>query len=143
MARPYYMSFDPGTATGWSTFSEEGEVLDKGICRGHEELMNFLMTISEIDRPKVIIYEDFTLFQSKALQQSGSDMPASQAIGVIKMFGQMCKAEMVKQHSNILGIGQKLAGVSLPKNHDHSHDISAYVHGVYYLIKNHIREVAI
>ena len=137
------MSFDPGTATGWATFDEEGQVISKGICRGHEELMEFLMSIPDNELPKVVIYEDYTLFQSKAMQQSGSDMPASQAIGIIKMFGKRCRAEMIKQAANILGIAQKLAGVSLPKNHDHSHDISAYVHGVYYLIKNNIREVTV
>jgi hypothetical protein len=140
----YFISFDPGKATGWATFDEEGNLTDKGIYRSLDDLKDGLQAVMLMgDQPKVFIIEDFRLFSHKAVQQSGSDMPASQAIGSIELAAAVCRAEIVKQGSDILPIGERFAGVKLPKNHDESHDIAAYVHGFYYLVKKGIKQLTV
>jgi hypothetical protein len=132
----YYASFDPGATTGWVLWTEDCVIIDKGQAT-FEELIDLL----EEDRfktVKVIIYENFKLFKWKAQQQSGSTMPASQAIGMILSFAHRRGASLVDQPSNILPIAEKLTQVKMPGNHAKSHWVSAFLHGAYYLIKQGI-----
>lgn len=132
-----YLAFDPGVSTGWAAFDSAGEVSAKGILRGLDELMDFL---EDCTRPETVIYESYRVFGHKAKAHIGSKMETVQAIGVIKARTSRWKCILVEQPSSILPIATKWAGVKLPSNHDKSHDIAAYLHGVYYLQKEGIRE---
>ena len=133
-----YLVFDPGLSTGWASFNQEGEITSKGILRGLDELISFLS--DREDYPDVVIYEGYRVFGHKAKAHIGSKVEAVQAIGMIKVYASKWRAEIVEQPSSILTIAQLWSGVKLPSNHDKSHDIAAYNHGVYYLQKNNIRK---
>jgi hypothetical protein len=133
-----YLVFDPGLSTGWAAFDEKGDVQAKGILRGLDELISFLS--DREDYPDVVIYEGYTVFGHKAKAHIGSKVETVQAIGMIKVYASRWKAEIVEQPSSILSIAQLWSGVRLPSNHDKSHDIAAYNHGVYYLQKSGIRK---
>lgn len=134
-----YLAFDPGVSTGWAAFDEKGDVVEKGIIRGLSDLIEWLDDREDI--PEVVICESYAVFQKKAMAHTGSKLETSQAIGMIKAkaLGKW-KAEYVEQPSSILSIAVLWSGVKLPGNHDKSHDIAAYNHGVYYLQKNGIRQ---
>lgn len=91
--------------------------------------------------PDLIVYEGFTLHKNKAIQQSGSNMPASQAIGMIKSYAAMSKIKLVEQPANILATAVMMTQMPLPSNHSQSHWVSAYNHGFFWLVKNGFRKV--
>lgn len=132
-----YISFDPGVSTGWATFDSKGELTARGILRGLDELMDFLQNMKP---HKTVICEDYRVFGKKANAHIGSRLETSQVIGMIKVYVARWKAELVMQPSSILPIAGLWSGEALPKNHDKSHDIAAYNHGVYYLQRQGIRE---
>lgn len=138
MTTQNYLAFDPGVSTGWASFDESGEVTAKGIVRGLDNLIDFLADREEI--PRVVIYEGYRVFGHKAKAHIGSKVETVQAIGMIKVYASKWGAKLVEQPSSILAIAQLWSGVRLPSNHDKSHDIAAYNHGVYYLQKNNIRK---
>lgn len=47
-------------------------------------------------RIDILVYESWKLFPDKAKQQTGSDMPTSQLIGVIKYIHRACKSSKVR-----------------------------------------------
>lgn len=132
-----YLCFDPGISTGWARFDNEGQITEKGILRGLDALADFL---EETEIPTHIICESYRVFKHKATAHIGSKVETAQAIGMIKAKARLWKAEYIEQPSSILTIAQMWSGVKLPSNHDKSHDIAAYNHGVYYLQKNGIRK---
>lgn len=142
MAETYkYLALDPGTATGWATFDSEGTATNYGTAATHDELMQELDKFTESNRPDVVIIESFKLFNRKAKQQSGSDMPASQAIGIIKVYASRWGAKVVMQDPSIKPIAQKWSGMKPVGAHKNSHWVDAMNHGIYYLVKNKIRKL--
>lgn len=128
-----YLALDPGTSTGWARFNVQGVMTDFGTCKSLDELIDLL---DAMDPPMVVIYEDFTLFQGKAIQQSGSNMPASKAIGIIESAARRWDGvQVIKQRSNIKPIAERLSGVKPKGSHDKSHHVDAFNHGYYYLTK--------
>lgn len=135
----YYVAFDPGKHCGGSMWDESGKPLGMWTTHSNEELNEKLESLPKTI--KVVIYEDFILFPNKAKKQAGSRMPASQAIGYIQSWALRNGCELVKQPSNILEIGGKFVGIDT-KSMDHVPDmLSAFIHGEYYLVKNHIKVV--
>jgi len=135
-----YLAFDPGISTGWASFDTTGEGRSKGILRGLDELMDWLSDRPAEVIPAVVICEDYRVFGHKAKAHTGSRVETVQAIGMIKVYAKKWGAELVLQPSSILTIAQLWSGARLPSNHDKSHDIAAYNHGVYYLQKCGIRK---
>lgn len=128
--------FDPGLATGYSIW-RDARPAEHGDVRGMAKFDDFLVDfVEKFGKPDVIVVEKFTLFRWKAVQQSGSDMPASKVIGKIELWARMHKIPIVYQPANILPIAVKWSQIPLPANHDKSHHISALNHVVYYLVKN-------
>lgn len=134
----HYLSLDPGYATGYATFTKEGALVDWGTLRTPEAFMDFLAELKP--KPKVIICEEFKLFQKRALQQSGSDMVASRMIGVMQLYAAQNKCEVVYQPASIKKIAEMWSGKAPPSTHKYSHGIDAFNHGIYYLIRNKIRK---
>lgn len=132
----YYLSIDPGQATGYACFDKQGKLLDFGILRTEQAFFRFLKEID--DPPTLIICEEYKLFQRKAIQQSGSDMVASRMVGALEYFAFLHSTPIVFQPASIKKIAEMWSGKPAPKNHAESHGIDAYNHGIYYLQKNNI-----
>lgn len=134
-----YLAFDPGISTGWAGFDASGEVVAKGILRGLDALDDFLYEYKD-EPPEVVIYEKYVVFTHKAKAHIGSKVETAQAIGKITTYARRWGSTQVAQPAGILPIAVKWSGVPLPANHNRSHDIAAYNHGVYYLQSNGIRK---
>lgn len=134
------IAIDPGKDNGYAIFSEDGELVDMGQLT-IEELQTWLLAYEE--PVSTIVIEDYRLFKKRALQQSGSDMPASRVIGIVEMFAKLKGAQLVKQQANILPQAEKISGVSLPKDHGISHQFSAFNHGVFWLVSQGRRKSAL
>ena len=92
-------------------------------------------------KPDLIVYENFKLWKHRALQQSGSDLPAAQAIGMIKSYASIYNITIVDQSPQILGSAQMMSQMKMPKDHSQSHWVSAYLHGYWWLVKNGHKKV--
>lgn len=137
---PHFIAFDPGRATGWAIWDEDGSILDFGTAWNHGELQEVLE--KQPSTIKVVIYEDFKLFKHKALQQAGSRMEASVAIGRIEAFASMWSAEVIQQDSHIKSTAEKLTGYKTKgMAHSKTHVIDAINHGEYYLYKTGVKEI--
>ncbi len=138
----YYLALDPGTHTGWATWDEQGTIITMGTTHSDDELIEFLDSLPSTI--KVVIYEDFTLWEHKAVQQRGSKMPASKAIGIIKTFAKKWKAKIVSQSPNIKSTAEKWTGVSTKRMAKaKTHVLDAFNHGEYHLIRNNIKPIKI
>lgn len=139
----HLIAFDPGKTTGVAYFVN-GQVKAQHQIK-LDDLDEFLEDKYErIFRnadPGVVIYENFKLFSWRAKQQSGSAMEASQAIGMIKSFARRTRASIFDQSPQIKPIGYKWAGLTAPKNHSKSHEVDAYVHGVYWMVHGRMRQI--
>lgn len=144
-----FISIDPGYRVGVATFRDDGSPVAKtsmvlpefrlylgglyDYSRKHNERMRFL-------------YEDFTLRQDMAIQQTGSDMPAPRAIGALEqiatMLGDMALIE--KSQPRNLKTALKWAGypelAKKPRSWHCPDELSAYSHGVMWLINLGIRK---
>lgn len=131
----YLMAIDPGWTIGFATFDEVGSLVDLGQVTGFDEYLDWL---NAQEPAAVIVYEDFTLFRKRALQQSGSNMITSQAIGATRAKAKEWGADIVKQPANILPVAEKFAGFTVKSKgaHTKTHGWSAYCHGIYYLVKS-------
>jgi hypothetical protein len=138
----FYLAVDPGNSTGIAGFDEQGQLMYKKILRSLDDFMEWLSEFETRpeDWPKVVICEDYRIFAKRAKSHIGSQVPTVQVIGMLKREAKRWKAEFVLQPSSILSIAVLWSGVSLPSQHDISHDIAAYNHGVYYLISHGIIE---
>lgn len=134
------LALDPGKASGWATFTDEGQFVLMGQTSTVEEIIDWLDNFKE--DVSTVVVEDYVLFKRRALSQSGSKMPAAQVIGAASLFAKKKGAKFVKQRADILGVAEKLSGVPLPADHSISHQFSAYNHGYYYLVKQGIRQSA-
>lgn len=129
-------AWDPGKTTGWAAWKDDGTFLEMGQCDLEEIVGTWKILTLNYGRIKRVVMEDFRLFKKRALQQSGSDMPASQGIGMLKALAANDGSEIIMQPSNIKPIAQKMSQVAIPKNHDDSHQVDAYLHGYYKLVQD-------
>ena len=127
-------SWDPGLRTGWAAWSDKGDLLEMDQCDLDEIPTVYRELETKHGKHRIVIIEDFRLFLKRAQKQAGSNMPASQGIGMLKGAALLDPSiKIVIQAPNKLQIAEKWAGVKMPGNHDESHHISAYLHGFYYL----------
>lgn len=134
------LALDPGLATGYSFF-REGKPAELGDVRGMAEFDDWLIgLIDKYGKPDVIVVEDFRLWswkaQKQAKHQSSSKMPASKVIGKLELWARMHKIPVVMQKPADKDMGVKWSGVKIPTNHDQSHHIVAFNHGIFYLVMN-------
>lgn len=84
------IAIDPGDRwTGVAFFKEEedGWYCQDAVEMSREEFEDaFCELIMSDDRPRIVIYEKFRLYEDKALLQTGSEFDTSQLIGVIKFI---------------------------------------------------------
>ncbi len=134
-----YLAFDPGGTTGWCSFNDEGETTGYGQL----SLDELAAKVDEWANEPIhtVIYETFVLFGHKAKRQTGSDMPASQAIGIIKtLIHRLGSPTVIRQDPSIKNMAQKWTQMKPPSNHAESHWVDAFNHGAYYLINKGVRK---
>ena len=132
------LAVDPGGMNGLAWFKENGDL--DGF--NQVKLDDFAVWLENHEpKPDVVVVEDYRLRKGKALQQSGSNMPASQAIGIVDSYCKRNHIQMVKQPAYILATAVKMTQMPLPKDHSQSHWVAAYNHGFWYLVKQGIRRV--
>jgi hypothetical protein len=142
-----YVAIDPGKRCGVATFNNDGSDRSKGVLQ-EKDLRAYLgIHIKQSQLPftntyepvEAFIIEGFWLRKDKALEQSGSDMPASRAYGAVELAAQIMDVPLHTQPSSILSQACKWAQVPYnPKKHTPDQN-SAYAHGVYWLINNKLR----
>ena len=135
------LAIDPGRMNGIAIF--HGKIVH-WIGQVHiDDLPDFLFSQAEEYRGDEVqvVYENFKLMRGKALQQSGSTMEASQAIGQVKMIAAKNKWPVADQAPAIKPIAEKWSGMKAPSDHKISHQVDAYNHGVYWLVKNGMRMI--
>lgn len=133
-----YLAVDPGETSGWATFDENGEVISLGQVKGFDEFGDFLDTF-DTQPPKVVIVEAYRVREQN--KNFGSKVPTIQVIGMLRRkTKKVWNAEFVEQESHIKTVGYMWAGLKPESNHAKSHKFDAFVHGVWYLQKNGIRQ---
>jgi hypothetical protein len=83
--------------------------------------------------PTVFIVENFRV--RPGTNFTWQEHEVIRVIGAIEYQAFIADAEVVFQEPAIKSIGYKWAGLSVPKNHDMSHETDAYAHLVYYNTK--------
>ena len=133
------LAIDPGGTNGMCWWDGDDFHM---VAYDHVSLHDLPLWLHSFSpRPEVIVYENFKLWKHRALQQAGSDLPAAQAIGMIKSYASIYKIKTVDQSPQILTSAQKMSQMKLPTDHSQSHWVSAYNHGFWWLVKNGHRKV--
>jgi hypothetical protein len=133
---PHLLAIDPGLMNGWALFHDL-----VFMEMGQISLNDLPAFLENGDEPSLVVVEDYKLFKHLALQQSGSHIEAAKAIGVIESYCNRHGVKMVLQQAGILPIAEKWTNTKRPKNHAKGHQVCAYLHGEYFLIKNGYKEV--
>lgn len=140
-----YISVDPGKTTGVAAFDSNGKELNRAAY-SIKYFKMFLQGVVAGNTPVTFIVEDFNLRADKALEQTGSEMPAPRIIGMVEFAVSMLgeESKMVMCQSTNLKTALKWAGfpelANKPRNWHCPDELSAYAHGVMYLIQQNIRE---
>ncbi len=146
-----FISIDPGENVGVATFKEDGGAIAKKVfsLQDFRKFLKFTYFGMINDNPNrntlKIIYEDYTLRQDMAIAQTGSNMPASRAIGAVEMIHDLLgeKSIIFKSKPSDLRGALKWAGyphlANKPRSWHCPDDIAAYAHGVKFLIDQGIR----
>lgn len=132
------LAVDPGGTNGLAWFDENYQFV--GMAQVKLDELPIWLDKHE-PKPDVIVLENYRLWKHKALQQAGSTMPASQGIGMVKSYATINGIKVVEQSPQILDGAQKQTQMFMPKDHSQSHWVSAYNHGMWYLIGQGHRKV--
>jgi len=142
-----YIAFDPGKRIGVATFTRKGVLKNNATyhINDFEKLMAAMLMAKAAaqSRPSMytgfvyeVICEDFYLRSDKALEQSGSRMEVSQAIGMIRLFVAATGSTLTYQNAQILRSTASHHGIKIPKEGVHiPDDKSALLHGLHYIEK--------
>lgn len=137
------IAFDPGKTTGIAVCV----LKDDGKFGGWQtvtqvplkDIPDWFATFDrehQDDSIKAVVYERFVTYRQMAQRQIGSDQPASQVVGMIKMWCAGKKIKPEDQPADVMQVGAKWSGVKQPKNHAESHRYDALNHLYYWLVQN-------
>jgi hypothetical protein len=143
-----FIAVDPGQNVGVASFGSDGSDGNRFV-NDLSDFRIFLRNIYDVvkhstENAKVHwIVEDFSLRQDRALEQTGSDMPASKCIGMVDLIDHMLenRSQLTMVPPSHLSTGLKLAGFKqYARRGIHAPDhIAAYAHGVKFLIDQGLR----
>lgn len=133
-------AWDPGDTTGWAVWDEEGNLLKMGMCALEDipDVWDDLLTQFDDEGAnpmRTVIVEDFVLFGKRAQSQTGSRMKASQGIGSLRTLARQERAEFILQPASVKSIAIKWSGITMPSDHDKTHEWDAFLHGYHWLVK--------
>jgi len=131
-------AIDPGTHCGLAIFNAENGQLIECEKIEYGPLIDRLDAIQTNQVTRFVVEE----FISRGRVTQGSRNEASQVIGAITLVARRLGVAVVKQNPSDRLIGAKWTQVKVPKGHMPD-DMSAYLHGSFYLIKNNIKPTAL
>lgn len=132
------LAIDPGGMNGLAWFKEDYQL--EGFAQ--VKLDDLVLWLENHEpKPELVILEDYRLWKHKALQQSGSNMPASRGIGHVESYCTRNRIKLVKQSPQVLEPAQKMSQMKMPSDHSQSHWVSAYNHAYWYMVKQGFRQV--
>lgn len=131
-----YISVDPGQTVGVATWHEDGSFIHKSKMQEpvFEVFLQGLLAPGYPNEVIKFIIEEYRVYGSKSTAHIGSKIPTAQCIGKVKMVASMLNVPVIEQPATKLRVAAKWAGVKVPGGHIPD-DISAYLHGYYYLHK--------
>jgi hypothetical protein len=128
-------AFDPGAGhsntIGYARFEDGGDLLDIGQLT-FDGLVHFLEGQTPV-AGDVVVYERYIIKPHKLQSHKGSRVETIQTIGAIRSWAIRHKLKVVEQADSILSIAQMWFQIKMPTDHAMSHQISATLHGMYYL----------
>ena len=135
-----YVAFDPGKTTGIASFEDDGSDRSKSVYTGDNlyVVLALLEKFHASNPIKHFIVEDFKLREDKVYDLVGQEGHADRAIGAIEYVAWQLKVPITFQSSSILKTALKWARIK-PRAGHLPDELSAYAHGVHWLIVNNIR----
>jgi len=125
---------DPGVMNGWCKFEIENGMA-RAVAMGQVHIDDLTKFLEKLDpTPSSVGYESYKIFRKKAGAHIGSDVPALQAIGMIKSYASRHGKVLRDQPSSILKTAEMWTGIYMPSDHSQSHQIAALLHGSYFYI---------
>lgn len=141
-----FIAVDPGQHVGVATFKSDGSDISKTIMDLYK-FRDFLKLAMSGTTQVDFIMENYKLRQDKAIDQTGSDMPASRCIGAVEMAVTILGEDRCRvywQKPSDLRGALKWAGypelARKPRTWHCPDDIAAYAHGVHRLIDLKLRK---
>jgi hypothetical protein len=118
-----------------ATWTEQGELIHKAIMPiSAFEAWLIGLTSSQDTEVIAFIVEEYRVYAHMATAHIGSKVETAQCIGKIKMIAKMLGVPVIEQPATVLNGAAKWAGIKRTARH-WPDDISAYLHGYYYLHK--------
>lgn len=133
-----FIAIDPGDTTGFAEFDNNGDLLGMGQIEEAHFQDWVLNTIN--DSLRAVIIEDYKILAHKAKAHSWSRVPTIKKIGVIESACLIHGVKSVLQANTVKATGYAWGGIVPASNHNVSHQLDAFAHGVYYLQQNGIRK---
>lgn len=146
------IAFDPGKTTGIAVcqFNAEGKFdgwveVDQVNINDMPDWFVKFNERHEKDKLRVVVYEKFITYRQYAQRQVGSTQPASQVIGMVKMFasgkGLSTKTNsLVEQPADVLKVGYRWMDERQPSDHSKSHMPDARAHMYYWMVQKNKAE---
>jgi hypothetical protein len=130
------LSIDPGKGSrdsiGWAVFNDSN-----GLAKmGQATLEEFVALLESLEGITRVVFEEYRIYAKRLKQHTNSKVETIQTIGMIKSWCMRNKIPFTEQRADILGAAQNLFQIKLPEDHDVSHQISALLHGMYFLYMN-------
>lgn len=123
LENPYYISIDPGVTTGITFWDQKGrpthynelDILSLNRLLDHIESIHF-DSGEELNLKKIIV-EEYRLYQSRALAQSGSKLETVQVIGMIKRswYQMFSDFAVVEVRADTKEIAAQWSGMPIPR----------------------------
>lgn len=134
----YLLALDPGTRTGWAMF-REGKETGRGVWSPSEVYQN-LTALPGLEQLEIVA-EDYV--NDPGTPTGGRRNPASEILGAVDYIAWRFDLKVTRQRAADMHHAMKFVGYEEPKTktgrkkHVPDED-SAYLHGVYYLVKRGI-----
>lgn len=133
---PDYISIDPGDdikpSTGITLWKDTKVIHTNELSV--DSLHQLLDWLEKGTAPKEIIVEEYVLYQQKALQQSGSKLPAVQIIGIIKRSAYKMNIAVIEVRADSKKIAAQWSQTKILSGHMPNW-MASYLIGFFHLTK--------
>lgn len=142
------LAVDPGKGSrdsiGWALFNDDNDLLRLG----QSNLTDFVKLLESLEGVTQVVYETYVIYRKRINQHINSKVETVQTIGVVKSWCMRNNIPWTEQRADILVPASNLFQIKMPTDHNMSHQISALLHGKYYLyqkglIKSALQEAVI
>jgi hypothetical protein len=132
------LGIDPGFSTGYACIEiveKRVKLIDAGVIKGIPNLKDLMPLIERAD---FLVIEDFFVRPQDAHKLTYQELPAPEAIGVLKFLAETVdhppKIQMQSPSTKPVGYGW--SGQKYQKGKKGLHSQDAFAHAVYYAVKN-------